>query len=586
LTRHAWDYNQHYLVRLNLPEVAMPNKLVSWIGKLNPIRPLRYVRHCLGNVRRRWAKVDYLLFTLPATMPTLPKSRGFLLSRVLGRAPLSLWELDQLFERLAADPRPKGVVLHLRGFRMSLADLQTLRDSILRLRERGKRVICYAQGYDTAAYYVASAADEILLQPGGELNTIGLHEQAMFFKDSLAAAGIVLDVVAISPFKSAFDQWAKNEASPEFHEQVNWLLDSRFEMIVGGIAEGRRMATKAVRQMIDNAPHTDQQALSAGYVDRLINEEALPDYLGAKHFVSLAEANKVLFKKWRKASAKYVAVLIVEGLIISGQSASPPGGNPLPLPIIGGSRAGDLTVVRQIRALIKDKRAAALILCIDSGGGSAAASEAMASALKQLAKERPVVVYMGGVAASGGYYIATPAQWIVAQPGTITGSIGVINAKPVTGDLWHKLHAHSVAFTRGANADILSEDYPFTDPQRAKIRESIERVYQLFLDHVATARHMTIEAVDSIGAGRVWTGKQAAANGLVDELGGLHAAIAKARTLAGLPEDAQMVMVKARGKALAPPVAEPAAVLRYMYENLNAICNGNSQLLMPVEWMS
>lgn len=563
----------------------MRNKLVTLVGKLNPIQPLRYARHSLGNLRRRWAKVDYLLFTLPASMAALPKPRGFLLSRVLGRAPLSWWELDQLFERIAADPRPRGVVLHLRGFRMSLADLQLLRDSIIRLRERGKQVICYAQGYDNASYYVASAADKILLQPGGALNTIGLRQQAMFLKDSLAAAGITLDVVAISPFKSAFDQLAKNEASPEFQEQVNWLLDSRFEMIVGAIAEGRKMSADAVRHMIDNAPHTDQQALTAGYIDGLINEEVLPEYLGAKHFVSLTDASKVLFKKWRKAPAKYVAVLTVEGLIVEGESASPPGGVPLPIPILGGPRAGDLTVVRQIRAVIKDKRAAALILFIDSGGGSAVSSEAMASALKQLAQERPVVVYMSGVAASGGYYIATPAQWIVAQPGTITGSIGVINAKPVAGDLWHKLRVHSVEFTRGANASILSEGYPFTDPQRAKMRESIERVYQLFLDRVAKARHMTNEAVDSIGAGRVWTGKQAVANGLIDELGGLHVALAKARTLANLPEDAKIVVLKGRGKALVPPVSEPAAVLRYVHENLTAICNGTSQLLMPIDWL-
>ncbi len=562
----------------------MPEKLARWLGKLNPLRPLGYLLYRLGNWRRRFAKVDYVLFTLPATMPTLPKRRQFLLRRVLGHGPLSLWELDQLFDRVASDPRPRGVVLHLRGFRLPLADLQTVRDSILRLRKQGKRVVCYAQGYDTTTYYVASAADEILLQPGGELTTLGLRQEAMFFKDSLAAAGIKLDVVAISPFKSAFDQFAKNEASPEFRQQVDWLLDSRYDMMVGGIAEGRHLTRDAVCQMIDNAPYTDQQALAAGYVDSLINEEALPDHLGVKHLVSGTDAHKVLFKKWHRASTQYVAVLKVEGLIITGESGGSPGDIPLPIPIIGGSRAGDLTVVRQIRALIKDKRAAAVILYIDSGGGSGAASEAMTSALQQLAKDRPVIVYMNGVAASGGYYIATPAHWIVAQPGTITGSIGVISAKPVAGELWDKLRVHTTEFTRGANASLLSEGQPFTDPQRLKILDSINRVYDLFVNRVATARRLTPEAVDAIGAGRVWTGQQAAANGLVDELGGLHTAVAKARSLAHLPDDVKVIMVRTNDKAQVPLAAQPTAVLRYLQENLNALCDGSSQLLMPVEW--
>lgn len=204
-------------------------------------------------------------------------------------------------------------------------------------------------------------------------------------------------------------------------------------------------------------------------------------------------------------------------------------------------------MVQQVRALMKDERAAAVVLFIDSGGGAVIAAEAMTSALEALAKTRPLVVYMNGVAASGGYEIATPARWIVAQPGTITGSIGVITAKLVTGGLREKLHAHSVEFTRGANANLFSDNAPFDEAQRAQMRASIVHFYEVFISHVARARGLTVEAVDAVGGGRVWTGAQAITHGLVDELGDVRAAIRKACALADLPDDTPVVIVEKKG---------------------------------------
>lgn len=564
----------------------MSDRLRRFTRFLNPIRAVRRILFAAGNWRRRrFKKLDYVLLMLPRSMPPITEPRGWLQRRVLGAPPFSLWDLERCFDRIGDDPRPKGVILHLRGFGMSLADLQTLRNLIVRLRTRGKRVVCFAQGYDNASYFVASAADEIILQPSGEVTTLGLFQQAVFFKDALAALGMTVDVVAISPYKSAFDSFARANLSPESRQQLEWLLDSRYETLVGGIAEGRGIAAEAVRQMIDTAPHQDEAALAAKYVDAVLNEEELASHLGIKHIVPWEQADRVLLRKWPRQADRVIALLPLSGLIIQGESGKLPVEPPVRLPLLGEERMGDLTVVRQVRNLMLDRTIAAVVLLIDSGGGSAAASEAIASTLVELAKERPVIAYMNSVAASGGYYISTPARWIVAQPGTITGSIGVITAKVVTHPFWEKLHINRIDLARGANAHLLSDTSPFTESQRTQVSEGVERIYRQFIMRVARSRQMTSEAVDAIGGGRVWTGQQARAHGLVDDLGDLHTALKKARELAALPDDTPVRLVVGKGRPLGPQVAEqvnPAAALRYYQDNLRAIAGGSAQLLVPM----
>jgi protease-4 len=555
--------------------------------RLNPLRALRRAAFWLANKRRGFAKLDYVVIVLPQAMPALPEPRSWLQRRIRGAPPLSLWELDKLFEQLADDPRPQGVILHIRGFLMGLADLQTLRGSILRLRARGKRVICYAQFYDTASYYIASAGDEIILQPGGEVMALGLRQDAVFLRDALDTIGVSLDVVAISPYKGALDQFSRSDISPEGRQQLEWLLDSRYDMIVNGIAEGRNITPEAARAMIDGAPYLDHAAQDGGFVDGVMTEEGLARRLAVEHLVPLDQARKMLLKQWRKDSPQYVALLRVAGLMFPGESGTPPGNIPIPIPFIGGERAGDLTVVRQVRHLMKNKQAAAVILYVDSGGGASMAAEAMTAALAELATDRPLVVYMHNVAASGGYYVATPAQWIVAQPGTITGSIGVVTAKPVTNGLWEKLQVNRVEFARGLNAALYSDIAPFSEEQRARVYQSITHVYQQFVAHVARSRKLTPEAVDAVSGGRVWTGAQAIDHGLVDELGDLRAALAKARQLANLPDHAPLAIIHGKGKPLPAQLAEaanPAATLGYLYENLNGLCSGATHMLMPLWW--
>ncbi len=567
------------------------------IKRLNPLRLLlrllSLIPRALTGLRnrlRRHRQLEYILITLPGSMPALPESRGWLRQRVQGAPPLSLWDLDRMFRRIAADPRPKGVILKLNGLSLSLADLQTLRDSIARLRASGKRVIAFAQYYDMAQYTVASAADTIILQPGGELMTVGLRQEAVFLKDALSMIGVELDVVAISPYKGVFDQFSRADISPEGREQLQRLLDDRFAQIVSAIADGRGWSRDTVQGMIDTAPHVDDAALAAGYVDALLNEEDFPAYLKSEHLLTWRDAGKKLLIQREPRGNKYVALLTISGMMLPGESASPP--VDLPIPFVGGERAGDVTVVQQVRALMRDEGAAAVVLMIDSGGGAVVAAEAMTAALEQLAKTRPLVVYMNAVAASGGYYVATPARWIVAQAGTITGSIGVVTAKPITSELRNKLHVTTQTFTRGANADIYSDTHAFSDAQRAQVRTSIEVVYQHFIERVAASRKLDVAAVDEVGGGRVWTGAQALEHGLVDQLGGLREAVAKAREFAGLPDDAPLVRFEGKGKPLPPQIAQDAAALdptrslRYARENARALLNGAAQVITPIEWNS
>ena len=545
----------------------------------------RAVAEIANRQRQRYENIGYVLFTLPANMPALPEQRSWVRRKVQGDPPLSLAELAQAFKMIAEDDRAQGAVLHMRGTQMPQADLQTLRNTITWLREKGKRVICYAQSYDTNGYYVASAADTILLQPGGDLMTTGMRINAVFLKDSLEALGVEIEAVAISPYKSAMDQFTQSDITPESKDQFDWLLDSFYERIVQSIADGRAISTEDARWLIDKAPHTDQEALAAGYVDALVNEEGLAAYLEIKpdQLVTWDTGEKRLYLPVRDPSEKHVALLQITGMIVPGESQNPPGD--LPVPLFGDGRSGDLTVVQQVRQLMEQDDIGAVILFIDSPGGSATASEAMASALDELAKKLPVVAFMNNVAASGGYYVATPAQWIVAQPGTITGSIGVINGKPTTQGMFEKLRANRVELMRGANASYGSDVQPLTPEQEDQMRKSILSIYDLFTRRVAESRNMTQEQVDAIGGGRVWTGEQALENGLVDQLGDLRAALEKARELASLPDQAPLLIMHGGNKdALAPRVAEsvdPAASLRYVYENMQLVFNGRAQVLMP-----
>jgi protease IV len=529
---------------------------------------------------------DYLTFVLDGDWPELPAPRKWWQQFVMPGGD-NLRSLRAQLNTVAADPRLKGVVLHLRPLEMPRAELETLRDLITTLRAAGKRVVVWSSRYTTTNYFVASAADEILLQPGGTVEPLGLRRTYLFLADALQRVGLEFDGIQISPFKSAVDIFTRHDMSDEVRSMVNWLIDSDYGQFLGAVAAGRGLDEAGARALADGAPYTDVRAIEAGAVDAIVAEEDLAAHLAIAGrpavLESFAHARKRLFAPAPARPGRYVALLRIEGNIVDGRSAHPPTRPPGGVPFVTEPRAGDLTVVQEARRVLADKHAAALVVYIDSGGGSAAASEAMAAALGKVAAKKPVVAAMGPVAASGGYYVATPAQWIVAQPGTITGSIGVLSGKFVTGGLFDRLRFNRETISRGANTGLLDGERRFDEAERAIMWDGIRRIYDVFLDRVATSRGLSPEAVDAVGGGRVWTGRQALEHGLVDELGSLETALAKARALAGLSPRAPVVEVSTAKLPLAP-VADPTALLGYVAESVRLLNRARAMCLCPIIW--
>ncbi|MTI96463.1 MAG: signal peptide peptidase SppA [Firmicutes bacterium] len=535
-----------------------------------------------GNVLRAQCKgPEWIHMVLEGDYPDLRSPRPAFWQRRFTSPQLSLQELAERFNVIGLDSRTKGVVLHLRPLSMPFARLQVLRELIATLQKRGKRVVVWSTGYDTANYYVAAAADEILLQEGGRVAPLGLRYEQLFLANSLAACGLKLDAIQISPYKSAADRLTRTNMSKEAREMQNWLLDAQYQELVKAISDGRGMDEAAAQELVDSTPLTDTKAIELGAVDNIISEEALPEYLGRLN--SWRRARKVLRRLPAPRQHAYFAVIRVQGTIVDGKSQRPRFAPPLPLPFMFGPRAGDRTVVTLARRALKDKKVKGVLLYIDSGGGSATASEAMSAALDKLAVEKPVVAMMGSVAASGGYYVATPAHWIIARPGTITGSIGVLTGKLITAGLLEKLLINKETLSRGENSGLEGPDRPFTPDERAKVREFIENTYELFIRRVARARKMDTIAVDLVGGGRVWTGSQALEHGLVDELGGLPEAQAKLRELAGIDHDIALRELEPSAKDL-PLLGEPLAALSYARDSLNLLGPGKVLAASALIW--
>jgi protease IV len=546
--------------------------------------PFRYLWWLISSVRRSiGAPPTFVIFVLENDLPALPDPPRPLWQRFTSRPRLSLTELGERFDAIARDPRIKGVVLHLRPAPMPMATLQDLRELVARLRKSGKRVAAWAPFYSTGTYYLACACDEILLMPAGAVQALGFANTGMFLRDGLARFGIEADFLQISPYKTAMDFLTKSKMSDQLREQVTWLLDSQNKELLNAIAEGRLRDDMSAQELVDGSPYGDDTALEMRVVDALVTEEALAERLGQGASIGTWERarSKMRSKPPTLGRGKYVAVLRIEGTILDGRSSRLPFTPPIEVPLIGGDRAGDLTVVQAARLVASDKRAAAVVLYVNSRGGSMTASEAMRHALVAIAARKPLVVAMGPVAGSGGYSVSMAGQWIVARPGTITGSIGVLSGKFVTGGLWSKLMVNRETVAFGKHATLDSDEKPFNDEERAIMERQIDHAYGIFIDIVAQARKMTREEVHPIAAGRVWTGRQAFERKLVDELGGLDAAVRKARSLAGLPETAPFREARAPKRTI-PPQATAAAAgyVGYLLEGVTLLSRAPALAVM------
>ncbi len=531
---------------------------------------IRYPIWVVRNLFRRLRKPpEYVTFMLSGEYSEYPQPPGNLVMRRIRPPKISLLELGEQFRLVAGDPRVQGVVLHLRPLDMAPAAIESLRDLVVELRESGKRVVAWATFYVSSNYLVACAADEILMQPSGEINALGMGRTYSYLAKALKKVGMEGDVLPISPYKSAGDMFSRKDMSKEVRKMANWLMDSAYEERLRAIGEGRGIDVEAARELVNQTPMPDNKALELNGVDALIGEEDLPKHLGTDakpaRLATWEAAQKTLRLPGPVRGGRYVAVIPIEGTIMDGNSGRPPLKPPIDLPFLTETRAGDLTVVQAARKALRDKRAAGVVVYVNSRGGSATSSEAMRAALEKIDESKPLIVSMGPVAASGGYWVSTPARHIFAQPSTVTGSIGVILYKIITHDLLDRLFIGREKILRGEHTDIFGVESRFTKAEREMLWGSITRIYDLFLDRVMASRGMTREQVDELGGGRVWTGRQAFDNGLVDEIGGLGAAITKARELAGLSPKAPARLVTV-GKAQLVPASQPAAMLEYAME--------------------
>jgi protease-4 len=507
--------------------------------------------YLLRNIRRRLRRrVDYVYLEISGTLPEYADPPS-LPQRLLGMTrPTNLHSLRRQLHRIAADPRTRGVVLVVRDFMPGWSTAESLRHELHTFRKQGKRIVAYLPGGDTRSYLVACAADEVLMPETAYLNLLGLHIEALFLRDALKMVGIDAEVTTVSPYKSAGDIFTRSDISPESREQLNRLLDQQYDLLVSALAADRSLSPQRVKALIDGAPYSAKDALKAGLIDDTCYEDELETRLAHQAYyqgnaarkqqqqrgiqlLNWQAATRTLRIPYRRYQKRLIGVVRIEGAIMAGESRN----LPLPLPLLGGAQAGSDSVARALRQVEQDERIAALVLYVDSPGGDAFASDLIWREVLRVRRKKPVVVSMGNVAASGGYYVAAGASAIIAHQSTLTGSIGVVSLRPIAARLLERSGIHTTRFNRGARAGLLNVTQQPTDDDRAVLQKVIADLYTDFKQRVCSGRGICEEALEAVAGGRVWTGREAHQHGLVDELGGLPDAIAKAQTLAELSPD-------------------------------------------------
>jgi len=466
------------------------------------------------------------------------------LERVLARRRLALRTLVDRLASAAEDPGVVGLLAKLGATSMSLAQAQELSEAVVRFRAKGKEAIAWAEtfgelGGGQSAYVLATGFSEVWLQPSGSVGLMGAATTGVFVRGALDSAHVEPLFSQRHEYKNAADSLMRSEFTEAHREATERLAASAYEQIVSAVAVGRRLPEDKVRELIDRAPLPAAEAHEAGLVDHLGYRDAVRQAVDRRW----AEKKPTLLylsryhRRWdgvrRVRHARRPAVGLIEaiGVISPGRSKRGP----------VGRIAGSDTVAAAFRSAVQDERTKAIVFRINSRGGSYVASDIIwheVCAAREAGK--PVVVSMGDVAGSGGYYVAMAADVIVAQPATLTGSIGVLGGKLRTSGLLERLGVGVESLAFGGHALMFSSQTGFSDDEWAKLNEWLDLVYDDFTEKVARGRAMTREAVHEVARGRVWTGADAAERGLVDELGGLRRAVEIAQERAGLPLDAPL----------------------------------------------
>src|ERR1051325_1883465 len=458
--------------------------------------------------------------------------------RLLGGSDNSLTDLLTQLKKAKVDKRIGAVLLEIHPSDAGWAKADEIRDAIADYRTSGKPIYAYMEYGLNKEYYIATACERIYMAPPGDLLINGLAAEVMFFRGSLDKLGIYPDVYQIGKYKNAPDMFTRKEMSDGHREVINALLDDVTGRLVNAIATTRRKTPDEVRALVDQAPFSPAKAQANGLIDGANYREEVENEL--KKRLGYKDSDKlriVLGSEYRDVSpeslglnkGERIAIIYASGSIDLGKSDNSPRGS---------QSVGSDTVVKALNDARDDQKIRAIVIRVDSPGGSSYASDLIWRAVENAKQKKPVVVSMGDAAASGGYYISCNASKIVAEPSTLTGSIGIFAGKPVLKGFYDWLGISTEYVMRGKPAGMLRETEPFTTDERARFEEIIKSTYyDEFVPKVARGRNRNPEYIDSIAQGRVWTGEQAKANGLVDEFGGLDRAVEIAKQLAGISAD-------------------------------------------------
>ncbi|MGD0768289.1 MAG: signal peptide peptidase SppA [Tepidisphaeraceae bacterium] len=455
------------------------------------------------------------------------------------RVGVTLRVLIDRLEKARKDKDVRAVLIRLEEGTMNLSQAMELRDELKLLRQENKRTFVYADSYDTTSYIGASAASDVCMLEGGEIMIPGVGFETMFAKGLLDKIGVKADFVQIGEYKGADEEYTRTEASEELKGELNKLADSLYGQIVGTISTSRNLPFDKVKNLVDDSLIPGLQAKSSGLVDHLVDAGGMRDLMGQtlgkkvdlvmdygqeqRDDVDLSSPFAffaLLARKPVESTRPGIAVIYAEGVIVDGTSESG---------IFSQSgNVGSDTLREALREVEKDAKIKAVVIRIDSPGGSALASEAMWQAARRVAKIKPVVISVGSMAASGGYYLASSGDYIFADPTAIVGSIGVVGGKFVLTDLFTKLGLNTQSFVRGKNADLFSSETEWDDRQRQQVTQWMKLTYDQFTARVMTTRQGKIKDIDSVARGRIFSANQAKDLGMVDRIGGIQDTIAYA----------------------------------------------------------
>ncbi len=478
-----------------------------------------------------------------AERPGLPRGSYVLEVPLESTGARGILQTVRRLDRALYDPRVAGVLLHPRGSGMGLAYAQELRIMIDALKASGKRVVCYLDDATGSEWYACAGADRILLDPAGGVRLTGPASEMFFLGDLLQRVGIRADFVRIGRYKSAIEEFMNEGPTPPARRQDEAVLDWAYRRITVDAARDLGVSPERIGEIIDQGPQLPPQAVELGMVHALADEHAMDAELREGFGGSFGrETGEPWEVPERWGHRPRIGVVVVDGTIVDGDNVD--------IPLIGIHMSGGRTVVRAIDRLAADPSVVAIVLRIDSGGGSVLASDQIYRAILRARRHKPVIASMGAIAASGGYYIASAAQEIWADPTTITGSIGVWFGKVDFAPLGRMIGVNLETMGRGAHAGATSYYRPFTPDERAVLANSVRHWYRMFLRRVARGRGMSVQEVDALGRGRLWMGDQAIDNGLIDHLGGFGPALAAARRAAGVGPEVDIEIEPSRPSSL------------------------------------